>query len=53
MPTVLSRMAMQLKKTALDNSRLHGFGMLIISGNPGDRRLLSQLVFSAPLPALF
>ncbi len=45
MPTVLSRMAMQLKKNSLDNSRLHGFGMLIISGNPGDRRLLSQLVF--------
>ncbi len=53
MPTVLSRMAMQLKKNSPDNSRLHGFGMLIISGNPGDRRLLSQLVFSAPLPALF
>lgn len=45
MPTVLSRMAMQLKKNSLDNSRLHGFGMLIISGNPGDRRLLSRLVF--------
>ncbi len=45
MPTVLSRMAMQLKKNSLDNSRLHGFGMLIISGNPGDRCLLSQLVF--------
>ncbi len=41
-----SRMAMQLKNS-LDNSRLHGFGMLIISGNPGDRRLLSQLVFCA------
>ncbi len=46
MPTVLSRMAMQLKNSP-DNSRLHGFGMLIISGNPGDRRLLSQLVFCA------
>ncbi len=33
------------KKNSLDNSRLHGFGMLIISGNPGDRRLLSRLVF--------
>lgn len=44
MPTVLSRMAMQLKNST-DNSRLHGFGMLIISGNPGDRRLLSRLVF--------
>lgn len=32
-------------KNSLDNSRLHGFGMLIISGNPGDRCLLSQLVF--------
>lgn len=46
MPTVLSRMAMHLKNST-DNSRLHGFGMLIISGNPGDRRLLSQLVFCA------
>ncbi len=45
MPTVLSRMAMQLEKNSLDNARLHGFGMFIISGNPGDRRLLSQLVF--------
>ncbi len=52
MPTVLSRMAMQAQKKQLDNSRLHGFGMLIISGNPGDRRLLSRLVFCA-IPALF
>ena len=47
MPTVLSRIAMQLKKNSLDNSRLHGFGMLIISGNPGDRRLLSRWFFCA------
>ena len=40
MPTVLSRMAMQLKKTAWIIPVL-----LIISGNPGDRRLLSRLVF--------
>ncbi len=34
------------QKNSLDNSRLHGFGMLnSISGNPGDRCLLSQLVF--------
>lgn len=46
MPTVLSRMAMQLKNS-VDNSRFHGIGMLIISGNPGDRRLLSRLVFCA------
>ncbi len=44
MPTVLSRMAMQLKKQP-GNCPSSWFGMLIISGNPGDRRLLSQLVF--------
>ena len=33
------------QKSSLDNPRFHGFGMLIISGDPGDWRLLSQLVF--------
>jgi len=44
MPTVLSRMAMKLKKTAWIIP-VFMVSMLIISGNPGDRRLLSQLVF--------
>lgn len=44
MPTVLSRMAMQLKNSWIIPVFMVS-GMLIISGNPGDRCLLSQLVF--------
>ncbi len=45
MPTVSHGDATQ--KNSLDNSRLHGFGMLIISGNPGDGAYYPSWFFCA------